>query len=168
MPVRESGLKQRIPATGRPMPMPASAIGTVVRRMSGTHDAIAPATHPAADPQSTTGTIISVEPDGTATVEWDPLLQQAPAQPPPKTLTVKYVPSASPTTIRWKNADGTEHEIEGAVIGYGKPVLHVTAERDGNGSLICSCCGQPYPYAEPQANGGFTCRSCRSYEEMAG
>lgn len=36
------------------------------------------------------------------------------------------------------------------------------ARRDGNGSLMCDGCEQPFPYAEP-VDGKFTCYGCRSF-----
>lgn len=40
------------------------------------------------------------------------------------------------------------------------------SERDGNGSLLCSQCREPYPYANPPAVGKFRCASCRSYDQL--
>ena len=39
--------------------------------------------------------------------------------------------------------------------------FHVTHSYDSNGSLLCSCCREPYPYAEPPSVGAFKCRSCK-------
>lgn len=35
------------------------------------------------------------------------------------------------------------------------------AKRDGQGSLLCQSCCQPFPYAEPAADGSFKCYGCR-------
>lgn len=37
----------------------------------------------------------------------------------------------------------------------------VEAPRDGNGSLLCSGCKEPFPYAEPDGS-SFTCYQCRN------
>ena len=41
-------------------------------------------------------------------------------------------------------------------------VLARSNKRDVNGSLLCSRCGEPYPYAEATRCERFTCYSCRS------
>lgn len=37
-------------------------------------------------------------------------------------------------------------------------------QRDNNGSLLCSECKEPYPYADPPSDLAFVCRSCLSYK----
>jgi hypothetical protein len=37
----------------------------------------------------------------------------------------------------------------------------ITHVYDGNGSLLCSKCREPYPYAEPPTYREFVCRSCK-------
>jgi hypothetical protein len=41
----------------------------------------------------------------------------------------------------------------------GSPVI--VAKRDNNGSLLCTTCTQPFPYAEPAEDGSFVCYGCR-------
>jgi hypothetical protein len=41
------------------------------------------------------------------------------------------------------------------------PVPVKLAHRDANGSLICTNCGEPYPYAEPAHDGSFVCSPCK-------
>lgn len=36
------------------------------------------------------------------------------------------------------------------------------AQRDQNGSLLCQACNEPYPYADPNADGTFVCYGCRT------
>lgn len=37
----------------------------------------------------------------------------------------------------------------------------VLARRDNNGSLLCTTCGEPYPYASPLPDGSFVCTPCK-------
>jgi hypothetical protein len=59
---------------------------------------------------------------------------------------------------RWVKSASTPDPILEAF----KEALHQAChQRDGNGSLLCSSCKEPYPYAEPPASGPFRCYSCR-------
>jgi len=40
------------------------------------------------------------------------------------------------------------------------------ARRDGNNSLLCQGCEQPFPYAEPDRNGRFRCFGCKLSETL--
>jgi len=44
---------------------------------------------------------------------------------------------------------------------HAERLVRTTAQRDVNGSLLCQKCGEPYPFAEPDDQGGFVCYSCR-------
>jgi hypothetical protein len=106
------------------------------------------------------GRIIAVHPDGTCDVEWS--MWMPPAAPPAAAVPAR--PALSPTMASWLDAFAI------SVVGYD--VLKAAhpaapaAKRDGNGSLLCGRCAQPYPYAEPASDGGFTCHSCKSYGDM--
>lgn len=45
----------------------------------------------------------------------------------------------------------------GAETGTTRPL----AKRDGQGSLLCQSCGEPFPYAEPDTHGQFKCHGCK-------
>jgi hypothetical protein len=105
---------------------------------------------------SPVGKIISVEPDGSCTVEW-----QVPA-------TQVQVHPASPgwldtlAGITWTKIGGG-HSDPAAPTPRPK---RTAAKRDKNLSLLCCSCGEPYPYAVPEPDGHFTCTSCKSYRGM--
>jgi hypothetical protein len=47
------------------------------------------------------------------------------------------------------------------------PRRRFTAKRDACGFLLCGECNQPSPYAEPNADGSFTCRGCLLMREAS-
>lgn len=48
----------------------------------------------------------------------------------------------------------TQAEAQGKIRG--------PAKRDGNGSLLCQKCGDPFPYAVPDDYGNFICKGCKT------
>jgi hypothetical protein len=83
--------------------------------------------------------------------------------PPPvpaTTLTRDPCPACRCTSYVFKGLDLT-------CVGCDRTREHATrittelAQRDGNGSLLCQQCKDPYPYAEPDAHGKFVCHSCK-------
>lgn len=144
---------------GANIPVPHRMIGLGVQRMGKGKRGICFAGHPGA--AGAVGKVVSVEPDGSCTVEWpDPTPI---ASPSPRLLLNGFGVSFDDLKVDFSGWLKPPPRPLGATSGSSR---RPAARRDGNGSLLCGSCGQPYPYAEPASDGGFTCRSCKSYGEM--
>lgn len=127
------------------------------------------------------GRVIEVLPDGTAWVEL--------SKEPPKELWASVVPHSvtwhpacysRPSTANPPTLPSATHgfylknpQIVSGPANWGmispemtqmllEDIVGVTAHaRDANGSLRCSRCNAPYPYAEPPASGPFVCYGCK-------
>lgn len=82
-------------------------------------------------------------------------------QPAPTVLERDPCPACKGTSYVFKNLTLVCNTC-GRTPAHAERYIKSVAQRDGNGSLLCQKCNDPYPYAEPNEDGGFVCTSCKT------
>jgi hypothetical protein len=107
------------------------------------------------------GKCIKVHPDGTADIELAPGVTSIPGCNNYVGYATYYCMTGSAVGPYRHSKWAIWYSWEDIKLSVPRKSV-VIAARDSSGSLLCTRCNEPYPYAEPNADGGFVCYGCRA------